>query len=277
VTRRGYSRIAFLAAAAIALGQAPQATAQADEQAKAAELAKKLSNPVADLISFPVQMNFDYGQAEGSGYKFLTNIQPVVPFSVASDWNVISRTILPVAYQSHVAGDTRQGGLGDTLQSLFLSPKRPSSGGIIWGVGPALLLPTATNDNLGGEKWAAGPTFVVLTQRSGWTIGLLANQLWSFAGSADRSEVNALFVQPILNYTTKSQTTFGLNSETSHNWKAEKDSWSVPINFTVAQLMRFGKLPIQVTGGLRYWAVSPSNGPSGFGFRFAITLLFPKG
>ena len=244
--------------------------------ANAAELAKKLSNPVANLISAPVQMNFDYGFAGGDGFKFVANVQPVIPISISRDWNVISRTILPLTYQSHVAGDDSQGGLGDVLQSLFFSPKEPTSGGIVWGVGPALLLPTATDDSLGGKKWAAGPTFVVLTQESGWTVGMLANQLWSYAGDSDRAEINALFAQPFVARTTKTLTTFTLNTESTYNWKAGKDRWSVPLNFTVAQLMRFGTQPVQLTGGLRYWAASPENGPSGWGYRFVVTLLFPK-
>lgn len=112
----------FIAAPTRAQEQAPAAGADA-----AAELAKKLSNPVASLISFPIQMNFDYGQgAGGDGYKFVTNVQPVVPITLSKDWNVISRTILPLACQSHIVGSGSQGGLGDILQSLFFSPKEPT-------------------------------------------------------------------------------------------------------------------------------------------------------
>lgn len=275
LVRRVLAYLAFLVplvTAPVARAQTPPAGAD-----QAAELAKKLSNPVASLISFPIQMNFDYGQgAGGDGYKFVMNVQPVVPITLNQDWNVISRTILPIAYQSHVVGDGSQGGLGDILQSLFFSPKEPTKGGLIWGAGPVLLLPSATDDALGGKKWAAGPTIVLLKQDSGWTYGLLANQLWSFAGNADRASINALFVQPFVAKTTKTLTTFTLNTESTYNWKAASDGWSVPINFSVSQLMRFGKLPVSLTGGLRYWAASPTDGPSGFGFRFAVTLLFPK-
>jgi hypothetical protein len=272
-------RILITAAVVLTLSSARLGAQEAagDEAAKAQELAKKLSNPIASLISFPIQMNFDYGQgSDGAGYKFVTNVQPVIPISLSQDWNVISRTILPLAYQSHVVNGGRQGGLGDILQSLFFSPKAPTKGGIIWGVGPALLFPTATDDALGGKKWAAGPTFVVLTQKSGWTYGLLANQLWSYAGSSDRSEINALFVQPFVSKTTKTLTTFTLNTESTYNWKATADHWSVPINFSVAQLMKFGTQLVQLSGGLRYWVESPAGGPSGFGFRFAVVLLFPQ-
>jgi hypothetical protein len=273
----GITAAALILGRGAAVGQEAATGGAPDAQAKAAELAQKLSNPVASLISFPVQMNFDYGHgADGGGFKFVTNVQPVVPITLNHDWNVISRTILPIAYQSHVIGDSRQGGLGDILQSLFFSPKEPTSGGIVWGVGPALLFPSATDGALGAKKWAAGPTFVVLTQKSGWTVGMLANQLWSYAGDSDRASVNALFAQPFVAKTTKTLTTFTLNTESTYTWKAEKDPWSVPLNFTVAQLMRFGNQPVQLTGGLRYWAASPENGPSGWGFRFVVTLLFPK-
>jgi hypothetical protein len=151
------------------LGQ--EASPGNDEATKAAELAKKLSNPVASLISFPFQANFDYGQGDGRGYKFVMNVQPVVPISLNERWNVISRTILPLVYQSHVADPGNQGGLGDILESLFFSPKAPTKGGIIWGIGPAILVPSATDSSLGGKKWAAGPTFVALKQESGWTYG----------------------------------------------------------------------------------------------------------
>lgn len=247
-----------------------------NDAANAAELAKKLSNPVASLISVPFQANFDYGQGDGSGMKFVMNVQPVVPISLNEKWNVISRTILPLAYQSHVSGAGHQGGLGDILESAFFSPKEPTKSGVIWGFGPALLLPSATDDSLGGKKWAAGPTFVALKQRSGWTYGVLANQLWSFAGSSDRSEINALYIQPFVTKTTKTLTTFGLNTETTYNWKAATDHWAVPLNLSVSQLMKFGKTPVSLMGGLRYWVDSPAGGPSGIGYRFAVTLLFPQ-
>ena len=247
-----------------------------DDAANAQELAKKLSNPVASLISVPFQANFDSGIGPNSrGSKFVLNVQPVIPISISEDWNVISRTIMPVVYQSHVVGIGSQGGVGDFLQSLFFSPKEPT-GGVIWGVGPALLLPTATDDRIGSEQWAAGPTAVALKQSKGWTYGLLANQLWSYAGTDDRADVTSTFMQPFVSYTTKALTTFGLNTETSYNWQGTGGHWSVPVNFTVAQLIKVGKQPLQLTGGLRYWAESPDNGPSGWGFRFAVTLLFPK-
>jgi hypothetical protein len=240
----------------------------------AAELAKKLSNPVAALISVPLQNNFDFGAGpNGDGFQYKLNIQPVVPFSLNADWNLISRTIVPYVYQEDVIGTSSQSGLSDTVQSLFLSPKEPTGGGWIWGAGPVLLLPTATDDLLGTEKWGAGPTAVLLKQEHGWTYGALANHIWSFAGEDSRADVNATFLQPFLNYTTKKHTTFTLNSESTYDW--ENEQWTVPLNLGVAQLLKVGKLPVQFLVGGRYYAEKPANGPD-WGLRFAITFLFPK-
>jgi hypothetical protein len=245
-----------------------------DEQAKAAELAKKLSNPVAALISVPIQNNFDFGAGpNGDGFQYKVNIQPVIPITLSEDWNVISRTILPVVYQENVIGTSSQAGVSDTLQSLFFSPKAPTKGGWIWGAGPVFLLPTATDNLLGAEKWGAGPTAVVLRQEKGWTYGMLANHVWSFAGESGRQSVNATFLQPFLNYTTKKQTTFKLNTETSYDWQNEQ--WTVPINLAVAQLVKIGKLPVQFELGGRYYAAHADNGPE-WGLRFGVTFLFPK-
>lgn len=241
----------------------------------AQDLAKQLSNPVASLISFPLQQNIDGGYGpDGDGLRLTTNIQPVVPISIGEKWNMISRTILPVIYQEGVtAQSASESGLGDVTQSLFFSPKEVGPSGIIWGVGPAFLVPTATNDALGSEKWGAGPTAVVLKQSGHVTVGMLANHIWSFAGSDNRSDISSTFVQPFLSYTTPKATTYTLNSETSYNWIA--DQWLVPVIVQMSQLTHIGKQPIQVGTGLKYYVVSPDGGPD-WGIRFNLTFLFPK-
>ncbi|TAX45845.1 transporter (plasmid) [Rhizobium leguminosarum] len=239
------------------------------------ELAKKLSNPIASLISVPFQFNYDHGYGPEDGDKATLNIQPVIPFSLNEDWNLISRTILPVTWQNDIAGPSgTQFGLSDTLQSFFLSPAKPTETGIVWGAGPVFLLPTATDELLGGGKWGAGPTAVVLKQDGPWTYGFLGNHIWSFAGQSDREDVSSTFLQPFISYTTKDAWTFSLNTESTYNW--ETNDWSVPINFAVAKLITIDKQPISLTAGIRYWADAPENGPEGLGFRLALTFLFPK-
>jgi hypothetical protein len=185
-------------------------------QESSQDLAKKLSNPIASMISVPFQFNYDSGYGPNNGQRAYVNVQPVIPFSLNSDWNLITRTIVPVIWQNDVAGASGdQFGLGDISESLFFSPAQPTPSGIVWGVGPVFLLPTATDALLGGKKWGAGPTAVVLKQSNGWTVGVLANHIWSFAGESDRSNVSATFLQPFVSYTTKDAWTFTLNTEST--------------------------------------------------------------
>jgi hypothetical protein len=163
-------------------------------------------------------------------------------------------------------------GLGDTTQSFFFSPKKPV-GGWILGAGPVGYYPTATSDYLGGGKWGAGPTIVALQQRHGFTYGILANQIWSFAGQSDRQNINSTFIQPFISFTTKTYTTLGVNTESTYNWQAEQAT--VPMNFTIQQLVKIGRQPIAFQLGYRYYVNKPDGGPD-WGLRFAITFLFPK-
>lgn len=252
-------------------------------QSEAEHLAKQLSNPVADLISVPIQFNYDHGLGpQEDGKRYYVNFQPVIPLTIDDDWNLISRTIVPYIFQDDVIPDAgnngmndSQSGLGDITQSLFVSPKAPGHFGVIWGVGPVFQLPFASDDALGTEKISVGPTVVALRQTGPWTYGILANHLWSVAGDSDREDVSATFLQPFLAYTTKTAWTFTLNSESTYDWKAEE--WSVPFNALVSKLVNLGGQRVSVGAGLRYWADSPENvGPDGFGARLVITFLFPK-
>jgi len=240
------------------------------------DLARRLSNPVASLISVPLQVNYD-GRigVRGKGSRFTLNIQPVIPIKLNEDWNLISRTILPVINQSDIApGVGSQAGVGDLVQSLFFSPSSPTASGLIWGAGPVVLAPTGSDRLLSGRQWGAGPTAVALVQSRGWTAGVLANDIWSFAATASGArDISTTFVQPFLSYTTADQWTFGLNTESTYDWVDGK--LTVPVNATIARLMRVGRQPVSLTAGLRYYALSPAAGPKGFGGRLAVTFLFP--
>jgi hypothetical protein len=265
---------AYIVMAALSTSYSQEAAlSEDDEKAKAAELAKKLQNPVANLISVPIQNNWDFGIGPEDAMRYTANIQPVIPFSVSDDWNLITRTIVPIIYQeSPVAGGDDKAGLGDILQSFFISPKEPIGGWIV-GAGPALLYPSATDDSLGTEKFAVGPTAVALQQKDGWTYGMLANHLWSVAGEGGREDVNATFLQPFVSFTSKKFTTFTLNTESSYDW--ERSQWTVPLNGLVSQLLKVGNQPIQLALGGRYYAEKPEGGPE-WGLRFVVTFLFPK-
>jgi hypothetical protein len=221
-------------------------------------------------------MNFDRDIGPGDdGTKITTNVQPVIPFNISEDWNLITRTIMPVIYQDDVfPGEGSQFGLGDINLSLFFSPKQPSAGGLTWGVGPVFLLPTATDSLLGGEKWGAGPAAIGLVLRGPWTIGILANHIWSFAGDDDRPDINNTLVQPFASYTWPSAWTASVQSETSYNWESEQ--WSVPVNAAVSKLVMFGKLPVSLQAGVGYWLESPDNGPEGFRFRLQANFVLAK-
>lgn len=246
-----------------------QSQTRADDPAA---LAKKLANPVAALISFPLQHNFDFGMGpDGGGYRYTLNVQPVIPIALSKEWNLISRTIVPIIGQSDVVGTSGQFGLGDTVQAFYFSPNRSEP--FIWGLGPQVLIPTATNEFLGSQKLGFGPTGVIIKQHGKWTVGALVGHLWSVAGKSTRANVSSTNIQPVLSYTTKTAWTFGLNTESTYDWSSK--TWSAPVHLTATKLVRFGKRPVSVGGGLRCWAASTPTGPTGCGFRLIITPLFP--
>jgi hypothetical protein len=232
------------------------------------ELAKKLSNPIASLISVPLQ--YTYSRTYGDdGYKNLLNIQPVVPVSISKDWNLISRTILPIIQQKGIQPGISQFGLGDATQSFWFSPKEPSASGLIWGVGPAALLPTGT-DGIGANTWAFGPTIVMLKQAGPWTYGFLANQLWDTGGDAD---ISSMFIQPFLAKGLGKGRTLSLNSETTYNWKTKK--WTTPVNLQYSKVSKWGKQMVSNQVGAGLYLTSPKGGAD-WQIRYALTLLFPK-
>jgi hypothetical protein len=244
----------------------------------AAALALKLANPVAALISVPLQTNFDGAIGplvgdERQGERITLNVQPVVPFRLNSEWNLISRTILPIVWQNNIVpGAGSQFGLGDTVQSLFFSPAIPK--GAIWGVGPVLLVPTGTDPLLSTGKWGGGPTGVVLKQIGTVTIGGLANHIWSFAGNSARNDVSTTFVNPFISNALKSGFTYGVLADITYDWKS--DRWTVPVSVTASQVTKIGGQMVSIGGGLRYYLVSNENAPHGFAGRFVVTLLFPR-
>jgi hypothetical protein len=248
---------------------AQQASADND-----AELAKQLNNPIANLISVPLQIDWDTNIGPEDADIMSYTFQPVIPVVLNEEWNLISRTIVSayIDAESPVAGGDDLTGNSDILQSFFFSPQAPTADGWTWGVGPAMTLPVASH-GLGSERFGLGPTAVVLKQENGWTYGGLTNHQWSVDESANDPDVNATFLQPFLAYTTKTQLTYILNSESTYDWEAEE--WTAPVNLKIGQLMSFGKQRVQLQAGYRYYIDTPPLGPD-WGLSGQITFLFPK-
>ena len=239
------------------------------------ELAKKLSNPVAAMISVPFQYNADFGIGSSDGDRQTLNIQPVIPSSISENTTLITRVIAPVTYQHNIAGDSGDDfGLGDITPTFFLSPKKPGPGGLIWGAGPVFLLPTATDDNLASEKWGIGPSVVLLKQiEGGWTYGALVNHIWSVAGSSNRADISSTFLQPFLSKGLGKGRTLGVNFESTYDW--ERSTWNIPLNLTYTKVTKLGGQLVSYGGGVRYYFETPGDGPD-WGVRLIVTLLYPK-
>lgn len=224
----------------------------------------------------PLQYNRDsYGGANDGATVSKLIIQPVIPFDLNQDWNLITRTLIPLIDQEdfpHVA--LNESGLGDITPSFFFSPKAPTADGWIWGAGPVFLLPTATQDALGAEKWGLGPTGVALKQSGPWTVGMLAGHIWSVAGNDKRADISATTLQPFFSYTTQSHTTLGAYTESAYNWKGKQ--WQVPLIVQAGQLFKIGPQILQLSVAGKYCAESSDDGPQGWGFRTQLTFLFPK-
>lgn len=240
----------------------------------AEELAKKLSNPVAALISVPFQNNLDVGVGRNFGSRNTLNFQPVIPISLSPNLNLITRFIIPIISQHNITGEgTTQNGLADAVVSAWFSPAKPKNG-VVWGIGPVFLVPIATNDLLGTKKFGVGPTALVLKQSNGWTVGGLVNQIWSVAGDASRSDVSQMFIQPFLSYNWKSGAGLGINSEITQNWTAS--ATSVFINPTVTVVTKLGTQIVSLAIGPRIQVAAPTGTMADFGVRAAVTFVFPK-
>lgn len=240
------------------------------------EIAKELANPIGSLISVPFQFTYDDNIGLGDdGERWTLNFQPVIPFEINQDWNVISRTIIPIIHQNDIPADgDNDAGLGDIVQSFFFSPKAPTSSGWILGAGPVTLIPTGTKDRLSGKKWGFGPTGIGLKQNGPWTYGGLANHIWSVAGDDDRADVSSTLLQPFVTYTTPSAVSYSLVADATYDW--EEEQWSIPVAIGVKKVVNIGGQLMSIGGNVRYHAESPDTGAEGFGGRLIVTFLFPK-
>jgi hypothetical protein len=252
----------------------PEANTNAGTEA----LQKATQNPVASLISVPVQNNTNFGQSPGYRTQDVLNIQPVIPIGISKDWNLLLRWIAPIVWQpvpnAPGAPETGEYGLGDMVPTFFISPRKP--GKLIWGAGPVLLLPTATNTFLGQGKLGIGPSVVVLIQPGHWTLGALVSNTWSVAGSGSRPDVNQFLLQYFINYNLKKGWFISWQPTLTANWEAAGgNQWTVPFGGGVGRIMKLGFQPVLLTAQFYGNAVHPTGTPS-WTMRLQISFLFPK-
>jgi hypothetical protein len=235
-------------------------------------LARQTQNPVASLVSMPIQANWDSGLGERETTGTLVNVQPVMPFGLTKDWNVILRVVMPFASQATAAGPTVSG-MGDTVTTVFLSPAKASR--FIWGAGPVFLLPTATTTRLGAEKIGLGPSIVALGQPGRVTLGVLYNQIWSISGATDRADVSQMLLQPFFTYNLGDGLSVGAVSEASANWSADSNRWSVPLLLTVSKVAVLGRRPVSFQAAAGPYLDGREQGAE-WRLRLSVTFLFPR-
>jgi hypothetical protein len=244
------------------------------------ELARAAQNPVANMISMPFQNNTNFNIGPDDATQNILNFQPVWPITLNDEWNLITRTIFPLTWQPVTEANPGGGystdttfGLGDTTFTAFLSPHKP--GKIIWGVGPVLLIPTATDDVLGADKWGAGPSVVVLTMQGHWVIGSLFSNVWSFAGSGDQ-DVNLFTWQYFINYNLADGWYLTSAPIITANWEAPSgEEWTVPFGGGVGKIFKIGKQPMNAQASAYYNVEKPTNGPD-WQLRLQLMFMFPK-
>jgi hypothetical protein len=261
-----YALLVFLLALAAGVASA--------QEAGESDLARKTQNPVSNLISVPFQNNTNFGIGPDDKTQNILNIQPVWPFSLSEELNLITRTIFPVISQPGLApGQDRTFGLGDTSFSAFFSPKK--SGKLIWGAGPVFLLPTATDDVLGADKWGVGPSAVVLTMRGPWVVGSLFSNVWSVAGSGD-DDVNLFTWQYFINYNLPKGLYLTSAPIITANWEADSDNrWTIPFGGGIGKIFKIGKQPLNGQISAYYNVEKPDFGPD-WQLRVQLQFLFPK-
>jgi len=243
------------------------------------ELAKLAENPVGNLISVPFQNNVNLNDGPFKQNQNILNIQPVIPIDLSPDWNIITRTIIPLISQPALfPGQARVYGIGPAQISAFLSPADPK-GGLVWGIGAITQIPTETQLELGSDRWGAGPTFVVLhlSHEDPWVYGVLVNNIWSFTNGPGGS-YNDFLAQPFVNYNFETHKGTYLTSSPiiTANWQAKgRDVWTVPVGGGVGHIFHLGRLPLNSQLAAYYNVVTPQFGPN-WQIRAQAQFMFPK-
>ena len=252
----------------------------AEEKGGGGDLRAAVQNPISSLVSLPFKFNFDYGAQNGDGT--ILNIQPVYPVT-KGDWNYVNRVILPMGSvdgaistpeNPNPSGLGSASGLGDTNYSLFMSPVK--YGKVIWGAGPSLMMPTASDDQLGSGKWSLGVTAVALTQVKWGSMGILGRQIWSVAGDSDRADVSQLLVEPFVNYNLDKGWFLITDIIVTANWEApSSQTWTVPLGGGFGRVYKIGKQAVNNRFEAYYNIEKPDSAPD-WSWSFTFQFLFPK-
>ena len=242
---------------------------------ESSELAKQAQNPIANLISIPFENDFNLETGVHKEDSYVLQVKPVVPFHVSDDWTVITRTIVPmIQLPAPAPGVDGATGLGDIQESLFLSPAKV--GPVIWGAGPVISFPTATEHLLGTGKLSVGPTAVVLTSQGHWLFGALAQNLFSVAGPSGRSDVDQMLIQPFVNYNLPHGWYLTSSPIITANWETNsRERWTVPVGGGLGKIVHIGKLPVNMYLQC-FRNVEHPDGTTPWSLRFQIQFLFPK-
>jgi len=259
------------------LGPVGYAQQQKSDAEESESLVKAVQNPVASLVSVPIQDNLNPNIGPFGRVQSVLNIQPVIPIRIAENWNLIARIIMPLITQPDVTQKSQSTfGLGDINPSFFLSPAKVNK--LIWGVGPAIVLPTATAAVLGQGKWSLGPSVVVLVQPGHWTVGALVNNVWSIGGQSHRPDVNQMLLQYFVNYNLDKGWYLGTAPIITADWEASSGNrWVVPVGGGLGRVFRLGFQPINVQLMVFGNTVRPNTLPSSpWSFRWQVAFLYPK-
>jgi hypothetical protein len=253
---------------------AAEKSGQSEESRDTEALARASQNPIANMISVPFQNNTNFNAGPFNRTQNILNIQPVIPMPLNAEWNVISRTIVPLASQPSPVFDSSVNGIGDITQSLFVSPAHP--GPVIWGVGPVYTIPSASDPILGTGKVLFGPTAVVLITPGHWVIGALVNNQWSVAGDPNRASVNAFLVQPFVNYNMAGGWFLSYSPIITADWNAPSgQQWTVPVGGGFGRVFKIEGQAYNASIQAYYNAIRPTN-TADWNLRISLALLFPK-
>jgi len=264
--------IAFLSITGL-FAQEKTKDAQPEEQKSKEDIEKAAQNPIASMYVLPFQNNTQFGIGPDKRTQNITNIQPVIPIGLGENVNLIVRTIIPLISQPTTINES-EFGLGDIALSLFFTPRKP--GKLIWGVGPAIGIPTATDPVLGTKKWSAGPSIIALVQPKGWTMGFVIQNTWSFAGDDNRADINAFYTNIFVVKNIAKGWYVNSAPIITANWDAEQgEQWLVPLGVGLGKIFRLGKLPINAQAGYYNYVIAPTDGPD-WQLRAQINFMFPK-